>query len=280
MGGPTGPRGPFGEVKGTPAANPGGVEASGRACIRLRTASARPPRRLKVAAATGIWGQPPRSASAGDATEPHTGRFKLGAHVARMPADQAGRLAAALMAAANGGHLALTVACPLCGEGFLTILYDPGDPGVRTFPNGDPGYPGTPAFIAELAATCGCWTEERQAAIFHGIDYETWLCECEVSAVAGTTVRDPEALGGWAHKCLTTVRVGSKCPNCGCVEPEGARHQTATDEHPVYTMLEEIVGRLKGIAEWYAEDEMARFSEEIEEAADDTFAKGGRNACR
>lgn len=28
------------------------------------------------------------------------------------------------------------------------FTYDPGDPGVHTYPNGDPGYPGTPSEVS------------------------------------------------------------------------------------------------------------------------------------
>ena len=183
--------------------------------------------------------------------------------------------AASLLAEAKGGSMGIVVACPLCGEGLLTIGFDPGEREVRYYADGS-GQPGTPASIEGLEATCDCWPVNKLDEVFEGIPYEQWICEWEIADGFPTRASLTAPL---VYRCLTYNRLGKCCPKCGHEEPEGSHHSSgATDDHPVYTALWQIVSGYHSIAGFFeaeAEAGMYRALEELDAERPKFYPCGG-----
>jgi len=58
---------------------------------------------------------------------------------------------------------------------LLEIDYEKGDPGVHTFPNGDPGYPPTPASVAISYVYIAGYRIDDFESVFTGGLHERWV---------------------------------------------------------------------------------------------------------
>lgn len=186
--------------------------------------------------------------------------------IGTVPFIEVPALATELMATLDPhGALGYVITCPICGSGLIRIAFTPGTPDVRYLPNGDPGYPGDPSMIEGVEGSCNCWTPELKAKVFGGLEYQQWYCFHEVNPPAGRPYRK-DMDSPVEYRCMTYVRVGNRCPNCGCEQDASAAVSTATEDHPIYTALEQIIASYDVVSGFFEAQAMEAMYEEDERA--------------
>lgn len=80
----------------------------------------------------------------------------------------------------------ISITCPKCYEGTLIITYDPGDPGVRYYPDGS-GEPPTQGGLDHLTSSCECWPGDVVEAILEKDESESEVIAGLLRIVEGFT---------------------------------------------------------------------------------------------